>query len=640
MELAPSEIATLDIPFFAHALETPVLLALIVLVATMLIHFFVQYLIRGIRLRSQLRAMTARVRNTVDVPPHDVKSALSTIFTDPRTKPAWHEYEETLHEQSELQGAERQIIAVRATVPSQHFISVETIVDPWLGSEYFKHLPGILTGLGIIGTFYGLINGLQQFDPTNLDAASGSGLADLTALFREVKYAFTFSGIAIVLAIAVTAIEKWLYASCAKWVGELTMALDGLFRAGVGEEYLSNLVQASQENANQTRQLKESLVDDLKVLLTNLTDRQVEATRNVSVELGRELQRSLEQPLQQIAETVRIASTRDAQNSGAILETLMTAFMEQMRESMGSQMGDLSGMLAQSARSMAQVEVALRSLVEDMHRSAAAQSAAVSSATADLLAKLGEHQLQQEKAVSSSTKVVMDKLQHAVAQMASAHEEASTRTRASVEHIVGAMKEQVAALAASNQRLTNATAETAGRIHQGTNEVIGNLAAAAGNVERAVSAIGNASERMTELVNRISGLGDQVIRSSQTNAEAAKQLASASQGVVVTTTKLGETAIRLEAVSRESVTEAATRAALVKDLERVAQASREAALEFSGLTAEVEKHLIDNIEAFGSGVGQALEQHLGEYQKQLGNAVDILRNALIELGEYAEGAKA
>jgi hypothetical protein len=78
-----------------------------------------------------------------------------------------------------------------------------------------------------------------------------------------VHEAFLFSACAIGLAMLVTLGEKWIYASCAKWVGELTTALDSLFRAGVGEEYLSSLLQASQENATQTRQLKESMVDDL-----------------------------------------------------------------------------------------------------------------------------------------------------------------------------------------------------------------------------------------------------------------------------------------------------------------------------------------------------------------------------------------
>ena len=35
------------------------------------------------------------------------------------------------------------------------------MVDAPLRTEFYKHLPGILTGLGIIGTFSGLIIGLQ-----------------------------------------------------------------------------------------------------------------------------------------------------------------------------------------------------------------------------------------------------------------------------------------------------------------------------------------------------------------------------------------------------------------------------------------------------------------------------------------------
>jgi putative membrane protein len=283
------------------------------------------------------------------------------VFSKTRVSFAWSEFEETLHEQHEWKDGERTVVDIRATLPAEAFFNTETAVDPWLGSEYFKHLPGILTGLGIIGTFMGLIQGLVEFDPQ----ATQSELLrqSLSGLFNEVRYAFTFSAVAITAAILITLFEKWLYSACAKWVGELAQSLDGLFRAGIGEEYLSSLVQASHESASQMRQLKESLVDDLKSLLTNLTERQIQATQQLSTEFGQQIERSLQAPLEKIAETVRVASGQQHQAVGTVLENLMTSFIAQMRETMGGQLGDLGSLLRQSTQSMTQVELAVRALV-------------------------------------------------------------------------------------------------------------------------------------------------------------------------------------------------------------------------------------------------------------------------------------
>lgn len=54
---------------------------------------------------------------------------------------------------------------IRSTVPAEAIFSPQSLVDARLHVEFFKHLPGI------IGTFYGLINGIQHFDSSLLAKA-------------------------------------------------------------------------------------------------------------------------------------------------------------------------------------------------------------------------------------------------------------------------------------------------------------------------------------------------------------------------------------------------------------------------------------------------------------------------------------
>jgi putative membrane protein len=622
--------------FIDHVFGTPLLMGLLCILVLLVLHFAIQYVARGIRLRLALAKLTDAVLQQRAADATTVKAGLGDVFRGTRIEFGWLEYEETLHEQHEWKEGEKRTVAIRATVPAQAFINVETVVDPRIGSEYFKHLPGILTGLGIIGTFFGLIHGLQNFDPTSETAQLTT---NLQSLFTEVKFAFTFSGIAIGVAILITAIEKWLYSACAKWVGELTQALDGLFRAGVGEEYLSGLLQASQESASQTRQLKESLVEDLKSLLTNLTDRQVAATRQMTADFGSQLERSLQQPLQSIAETVRLASGHQGEATSAVLQNLMSAFMAQMRESVGGQMDDLGALLRQSAMSMTQMESSMRSLVEDMHRAGSEQSEAASGAIRDLVARLNEHQQQRDKAITSSTQVVMDKLQTAVSRMAEAQEDANRKTQESVAQSVGAMQMNAERLSRSNASQVAAVNEATAGMHSVTTDAFSKLSAAASGVERAVSGLGEVAERMTALARHVAALETQAVQTAQQSNQAAAGLAAAGQALSGVVAKLNETAIRFEAVSRVTASEVDARAALLGDLRQVAIHSRTAASEFTQLTDQVKSQLSQNIDTFGTSVGQALTKHLLEYQKQLGDAVSMLKNALEELSEYADSSR-
>jgi hypothetical protein len=116
-------------------------------------------------------------------------------------------------------------------------------VDTPLRTEYFRHLPGILTGLGIIGTFFGLIIGLSGFDPGTPEKVQES----VNGLIRDVLYAFVGSLVAIVCAMIVTHLEKHWLRLCYERLETLTDRIDQLFDAGVGEEYLADLVVKLQE---------------------------------------------------------------------------------------------------------------------------------------------------------------------------------------------------------------------------------------------------------------------------------------------------------------------------------------------------------------------------------------------------------
>ena len=112
---------------------------------------------------------------------------------DAQLESIWREYRETLHSQKLVDSAtgEEMVVAVRSTVPAETFFSQHLVVDGRVHSEFFKHLPGIFTGLGIIGTFFGLLRGLSAFQ---ISEDAGVVRGSLTSLLHGVSEAFAANG--------------------------------------------------------------------------------------------------------------------------------------------------------------------------------------------------------------------------------------------------------------------------------------------------------------------------------------------------------------------------------------------------------------------------------------------------------------
>lgn len=598
------------------------------LVAIALLHFLVQYLARGLGLRSQLIRLVEQVGSAGPAGSAETKTRLAQLFRQTRLSRAWREFEESLHEQPADGGAAHEVV-VRATQPAEAFFNLETVADPRIGSEYFRHLPGILTGFGIIGTFFGLIQGLVHFDPSIADSAGlKRGLGEL---FGHVRDAFMFSGSAIAAAIAVTVVEKWLYASCAKWVFELAAVLDAKFKSGVGEEYLASILRTSRDSAVQVRALKTAMSEDLRPLLTYLSDRQVQATQQMSADIGRSIRQSLQEPLAEIARTVALASGRDTELIRNALEELMTSFMTQMRETMGRQMSDLSGLIQQAARAVHQLEVSMQDLLHDVQQSGRESVAGMRSSVQELIQRLSETQRAQSDLVSSAMRDVLRQLNEAATRMAAAQEDAARRAREGDLSAEAHMRRQVATIADSHITTIGATRELLERFNGSAAGMIDKMLSGTAAVVTAVGSLQQAAEQMSRVGLELAALEGQAERSSHDMVRASSHLALAAQNVGNSIHQLSNAAVRFEGVASSAGVEANARRQILISLQDLIDQTQVASREFVSLAHEARKSLDASVGHFDSEVSTVLSGHVRAYQKQLGDSVSGLRRALEQL---------
>jgi methyl-accepting chemotaxis protein len=317
--------------------------------------FLLRFFFPALRVRRSLKRITNSLRNPETAycqRTGDLHAMIGRARSDPVFSGLWLKYSKTLHAQSERDGrGEQSSFRWRSTILAETFFNQQALVDIPLRTEYFKHLPGILTGFGIIGTFAGLIRGLNHFDvslkPEDVQAA-------LDNLIKAVGQAFYVSATAIGLAIFFTLLEKFLLNRCYALVDIIQDAIDGLFHSGAGEEYLERLVKASETSATQSLQIKDALVADLKQILTEITVQQVSASARdssqISTGVGKVIVESLGEPMTRLSDAVeRVSSAHNEATRTSLLDVL-AGFSEQMRELLGAQMKGMSALVMQTTQ--------------------------------------------------------------------------------------------------------------------------------------------------------------------------------------------------------------------------------------------------------------------------------------------------
>lgn len=490
------------------------------------IKFVFYYRLPAGRIRRELLALSSRVSGLKAEPPARIVAALDDVFSSAheRIQHAWSEYKETLHEQLASVDGESLIVKVRSTTLSSTFFGDQNLVETPLKTEYFKHLPGILTGIGIIGTFAGLLIGLSFFDATDPERISKS----VEILLDGVRDAFIASALSILAAMFVTNSEKKHLRLCYEALEGLTEAIDSLFDAGVGEEYLASLVKSSEESARQARQLKDGLVSDLREMLQNLVDSQVRENMKLAETLGSvyrqsgsdiassisgSIEQSFREPLQQIAQSVQSASSDQSGQVQGLLQDVLTAFMNKLDASFGQQFSGMHEMMGQSVTAMQQMQGAFQALVNDMRAasetSGQAMSAQLNRAIADMTAG--------QSVMQAAMNEMIANLQQAVASIGSKGEEAGSRMGEQLERLFAESEARQQRMAEGMQAFVGGLKESVGR---GQQETMAEISATVGRLGEQLGGV------MQTLEASRQGMNDGAIQAQQRIQDGAQALVS------------------------------------------------------------------------------------------------------------------
>lgn len=579
-------------------------------------------------------------------------------------KHCWEEYRDTLHGQKQANTMGMlEVARWRATAMANGFITEQSLVDARLHTEFYKHLPGILTGLGIIGTFSGLILGLHGFKVTD-DAQVAR--ESLDKLIQSVGGAFIVSGVAIALAMLVTTVEKFMLNRRYMQVERLCGLIDSLFDAGAGEEYLQRLVDASETAATQAMQMKESLVTDLKQVLTELTHQQIATITATSGQLGQQIASSLseglKEPLERISDAVQTVGGNQGDAVNRLLTDVLSGFSAQMESMFGSQMRGMNEMLMQTANTIQTASHRFEQLAGRIEQAGSGAADAMARRIEDLMTTMSARQ----EEANAQTTAFIEGIRQSVSQGQSESAELTRQMMKDLSESTGALVQRL-------QAQTQAAEEGHNARQAVLTEQTGNLLKAHGErVDDLAEAIDEAADTMRDVVDRLQTATSQNVERMSTGAErlfgASDRLSGnldamrqASDGLSDTAGKLldstgtltaalaatqqalGEQRSVRDALAgmvtdlRSTVENARREASMTKELvgglqaasDRLGQAQRAADTYLNNVT-EV---LAEAHAAFATQVESTLRAGNAQFHKELAQAVNVLKGAIQDLGD-------
>ena len=661
----------------------PVLMG--IFVAVISYRFYIKYIKPAKQLDTQLSDAIKALKQ-VKQESNVSKNVLDHVFDNSiPLKHAWLNYKHSFHDHYEVIDGTDILSSSRATVSSDVFFSQSVIVDTPLRVEFYKHLPGIITGVGIIATFAGLLFGLLAFDP----AGDPEKVQDsLGLLLGGVSEAFMASALAIATAMLITWREKSWLRQCYAQLEMLTTEIDDFFEPDdTGEEYLARLLKSSQANETNARQLKDSLVNDLKTMMTNLvdenkknqiafasqlTDSYAKTSKDMADQIGQSISDNLQAPLEKIASSVQQVSGDQSSAVQELMTDVLTAFMTKLESTFGTQMNGMSEMMTQSVSAMREMQLGFTQLITDMK----VNSENSTKSLENQMSKMIEDIQQKQNAMSDQMNSMVEHLSKGAEKIGEqgqyAIEQLNGKVSELIGHMGGTMSGVMADIAKQRIEQDRTIADNQHKLHEQSSILIDSLGVEIkelivhsqnavesykNNIQKltqvttdSITGMNNGAEKMRIASEQFNIAGTSLIsvtdKTSQLISEVtttSTHLTSASNNLIslLSDYKNSQDSVNkaistLEGLIKQAQSEAGMNTKMLEDMNQMTTALNQVKKEMQDYLEQVSDVLVKSFDSFGASVETSLNHSLGIYDNTLDQAVKRLSSGVEGLGSFVE----
>lgn len=625
----------------------PWVVGLFLLIATGF--FFGQFSIPSWRLHRELKTAIQRLdevkKQLNGFPIIDIEK-IGAVMTTDELRHLWSEYSETLHPQKRPdESGQLKTSRYRATAMAEVFFSEQALVETPLKTAFYKHLPGILTGLGIIGTFSGLIYGLNGFQVTDDPKAVRDSLG---TLIQGVGHAFIISAFAIFLAMACTWWTNRELTLRYRQVEGLCQLIDSFFDAGAGEEYLARLVEASETSATQATQLKDALVTDLKEILTELTERQI---REMSSGIGQTFADGMREPMERISKAVEGVGANQGEAVNRMLTDVLSNFSERMEKMFGGQLNGMNELLAQTTQAMQATATRFDQLAANMDTAGQKAAEAMAERLNHAITSMEARQGALNKQMGEFVEQIRSMVNQSQAESAKKLQETVGRLGEQMSDMIGRLQES-SRKHADNQShaVTNLSGQVETLIAQlvkTSDDLQSNVSALTSVTASAIDRMNSGAETLAIAADDFAKAGQGVAGTMNAAANATEKIQSSAQSLNTATASIQQTfadyrrtsdalaamLTDLKATMETAKKEAGLTTQLVGQLKSAADQLGKAQQQADAYLQGVNKVLADTHQSFANEIANTLRQGNSQFQHELSQAISLLRSSIQELGD-------
>lgn len=212
-----------------------------------------------------------------------------------------------------------------------------------VGSKYYSAIPGILLGIGLLGTFFALYVALIEL---KLD---GEHLKESIRVFiGMVGVKFTASVWGIFLSVTFTFFEKTLEGKLARKIHNLQENIDSIFKRQTAEQNLFKIALESEQQTRAMNSLAETLTqkisENFNPILSTMNNNLEQMPHHISKAIGD----TLSAPLEQLKNSAQNATESQSNN----LESIVNTFIDKLDSTAGDQAQGIQTMMSETTRQL------------------------------------------------------------------------------------------------------------------------------------------------------------------------------------------------------------------------------------------------------------------------------------------------
>ena len=330
----------------------------ILLVFILLLLVFLWKTIRRVRLIGGLAKKVGNLGNKYDRPADPgILNDLDEMFesNDKLFKKAWQEFKES------LVIPERRKVVYK-TDEASLFFSEDRLLGQSVNLRFWNSLPALLVGLGILGTFVGLVWGLIPFSGINF-TQSGEIQIAIKELLSGVSTAFVTSVWGMLASLLFNGVEKLYIGKVSREIANLQDVLDEPFTLTTEEEIAERQDYELEQQTAALKSFSTDLANDIKSAMADGRQELIQELHSATKTFGRVIIEQLEPTFNNLNTALEELRRQKEESSTDAIQQLVEEFQKSLSGSTTAQMEALAETVSKASESLITLPEQLSSMM-------------------------------------------------------------------------------------------------------------------------------------------------------------------------------------------------------------------------------------------------------------------------------------